>query len=143
MSQPSRRGVLLGATAITLTAGCAAADTATTSVTSVAGEASSAATSAADAATTLAKTTDIPVGGAKVFADAKVVVTQATEGDFKALTAVCTHRGCTVAAMTDGELTCPCHNSKFDYTGAVLNGPATQPLAAQPITVDGDTISLA
>lgn len=139
MSQPSRRGVLLGTTAITLTAGCAAADTAATSATSAAGQASS----AAEAATTLAKTTDIPVGGAKVFADAKVVVTQATEGDFTAFSAVCTHKGCTVAAMTDGELTCPCHNSKFDYTGAVLNGPATQPLAAQPITVDGDAISLA
>ena len=37
-------------------------------------------------------TADVPVGGGRVFKDKKIVVTQPTEGDFKAFTAVCTHQ---------------------------------------------------
>ncbi len=45
-----------------------------------------------------------------------------------ALTAVCTHRGCTVnAAGTDG-FDCPCHDSVYDLQGHVVQGPAQQPL---------------
>ena len=41
----------------------------------------------------------MPVGGGKIFAAEKVVVTQPTEGDFKAFSAVCTHQGCVVAKI--------------------------------------------
>ena len=75
---------------------------------------------------------------------AKVVVTQPTEGDFKAFTAVCTHQGCLVETSTEGDIPCPCHSSKFSLEdGSPVSGPASAPLAPVEITVDGDSIALA
>lgn len=92
----------------------------------------------------LASTSDVPVGGCFVVAAAKVVVTQPTEGDFKAFSAVCTHQGCAVESSTDGEIPCPCHGSRFSLEdGAPVSGPAPSPLSAVEITVDGDSITLA
>lgn len=91
----------------------------------------------------LGKTADIPVGGGKVFADQKVVVTQPTAGQFKGFSAVCTHQGCTVAGVSGGTINCHCHGSKFHVAdGSVAHGPASAPLPAQAVTVSGDTISM-
>ena len=49
----------------------------------------------------LAATSDVPVGGGAIFSDEKVVVTQPTEGTFKAFTAVCTHQGCVVSNVEE------------------------------------------
>ncbi|AVZ72218.1 iron sulfur protein [Streptomyces lunaelactis] len=99
--------------------------------------------SAPPAGEELAKTADIPVGGGKVFADQKVVVTQPTSGDFKAFSAICTHQGCTVNKVADGTIDCPCHGSKYNIEdAAVVHGPATRPLPTKQINVSGDTIVL-
>ncbi|GAA3605204.1 Rieske (2Fe-2S) protein [Nonomuraea rosea] len=96
------------------------------------------------AAKALAATDDIPKGGGKVFESQKIVVTQPTDGDFKAFTAVCTHQGCTVASVSNGTINCPCHGSKFKIEdGSVADGPASEPLKEKKITVDGDKIMLA
>jgi len=101
-------------------------------------------TSTPSAAAALATTSSVPVGGCFVNADAKVVVTQPTEGDFKAFSAVCTHQGCLVESSTDGEIPCPCHLSHFSLEdGSPLSGPASAPLAPVEITVDGDSITQA
>ena len=92
----------------------------------------------------LASTSDVPVGGCFVVAAAKVVLTQPTEGDFKAFSATCTHQGCSVESSTEGEIPCPCHGSRFSLEdGAPTSGPASSPLAAVEITVDGDSITMA
>ncbi|MBC9715285.1 Rieske (2Fe-2S) protein [Streptomyces sp. TRM66268-LWL] len=92
----------------------------------------------------LAKTSEIEVGGGKVFEAEKVVVTQPAAGDFKAFSAVCTHSGCTVANVEDGTINCACHGSKYALDDAsVQGGPAPRPLAARKINVEGDSISLA
>lgn len=50
-------------------------------------------------------------------------------GGLYALDAVCTHLGCIVGSRTVGAaFECPCHGSRFDANGAVVQGPATQPL---------------
>ena len=105
---------------------------------SSAGAASSAGTSAP---AVLASTADIPVGGGKVLTDKKIVITQPQAGSFHAFTAICTHQGCIVSTVSGGTINCPCHGSKYSsVNGSVVNGPATLPLAAVSIKVQGTSI---
>ncbi|MEW2385013.1 Rieske (2Fe-2S) protein [Micromonospora sp. NPDC047707] len=95
-------------------------------------------------AQSLARTTDIPVGGGAVFAAQGVVITQPSPGQFKGFDPICTHQGCPVSNVDGGTINCTCHGSKFSIEdGSVKAGPATQPLPAKNVTVDGDRISLA
>ena len=95
-------------------------------------------------AAALAKTSDIPVGGGKIFAAQGLVVTQPTAGTFKAFSTVCTHQGCAVDEVKGGTINCPCHGSKFKIAdGSVAGDPAPKPLPAKKITVDGDSLKLA
>ncbi|MFI6684692.1 Rieske (2Fe-2S) protein [Streptomyces sp. NPDC050485] len=98
----------------------------------------------AQAGQALAKTSDIPVGGGKIFPDRKVVVTQPEAGTFKGFSAICTHEGCTVSTVSGGTINCPCHGSKYRVADAsVAAGPAPRPLASQPLTVENGSIRLA
>lgn len=100
--------------------------------------------SAAISGQSLGQASEIPVGGGKIFADQKVVVTQPTQGDFKAFSAVCTHAGCAVGSVSGGTINCPCHGSKFKIAdGSPAGGPAKEPLAAQQVKVEGGNITLA
>lgn len=92
----------------------------------------------------LASTSEVPVGGCFVVSAAQVVLTQPSEGDFKAFSATCTHQGCTVSPSSDGVIPCRCHGSEFSLEdGSVLQGPATSPLSSVNISVEGDTITRA
>lgn len=89
----------------------------------------------------IAKAADVPVGGGKIYGDEKVVVTQPTQGTFKAFTAVCTHQGCTVGSVKQGLINCPCHGSDFKITdGSVVKGPADKPLREYPVQVQNGGI---
>jgi Rieske Fe-S protein len=95
------------------------------------------------AAGALGATSEIPVGGGKVFASAKVVVTQPAAGQFKGFSAICTHQQCTVDQVSDGTIDCPCHGSQFSVKdGSVISGPASSPLPAAAIKVSGTSIEL-
>ncbi|MFD4630545.1 Rieske (2Fe-2S) protein [Streptomyces sp. NPDC058284] len=96
------------------------------------------------AGTVLARTSEIPVGGGKIFKDAGVVVTQPVKGRFKAFSNRCTHKQCPVSSLEGGTINCPCHGSKFDVAdGSVKGGPAPKPLPAAEITVTGGSVKLA
>jgi Rieske Fe-S protein len=95
-------------------------------------------------AAALASTGEIPVGGGKVFAAEKVVITQPSAGEFKAFSAVCTHMQCLVDRVANGTIDCPCHGSEFSVkNGSVVAGPAPSPLPAQSIKVADGKITLA
>lgn len=95
------------------------------------------------AAGPIAALSDVPVGGAITAkgSDGKpIIVAQPTAGQVVAFTAVCTHRGCTVAPKGK-DLDCPCHGSKYNaFTGEVINGPAPKALAKIDVKVDGTNV---
>ena len=47
-----------------------------------------------------------------------------------ALTAICTHEGCTVSNLSGSQFVCPCHGSTFNASGSVANGPAIVPCSS-------------
>ena len=103
-------------------------------------ESSGGSTTSSGAVTT---TSEVPVGGGVILAGEKVVVTQPTEGEFKAFTAVCPHQQCLVTSIKDEEIDCSCHGSKFSITdGSVIDGPADEPLAEMTVSVEGEDISV-
>lgn len=61
------------------------------------------------------------------------------DGEFAALSPICTHRGCTVEVQ-GSRIVCPCHGSTYDREGQVLQGPAERALTRYPATVDRDGI---
>ncbi|NWJ74854.1 Rieske 2Fe-2S domain-containing protein [Pseudonocardia sp. ICBG1122] len=93
--------------------------------------------------TVLGPASAVPVGGGAIYADAQVVVTQPQQGTFTGLSAICPHQGCTVSQVTDGQIVCPCHNSRFSLDGAVVDGPAQRPLDPRQVTVADGSITLA
>lgn len=105
---------------------------------------SSGGTSGGSSGGRLVATADVPVGGGVVIGDQGVVVTQPSEGQFKAFSNICTHQSCPITKVADGSIDCTCHFSKFSIEdGSVLDGPAEEPLPEKQITVSGDSISLA
>lgn len=91
------------------------------------------------------KVGDVPVAtSVLVAAGARdYIVAQPKEGRFAAFSAVCPHQG---ARLEGGDILirCPAHGSRFDTAdgGAVLNGPAEQPLTSVPVAQEGDLLVL-
>lgn len=89
----------------------------------------------------LVSKSDVPVGGGQILADEKIVVTQATPGQFAAFSAVCPHQGCTVNEIAGGTINCPCHQSKFAVAdGQRVSGPAKGGLGERQYVEEGDQI---
>lgn len=87
--------------------------------------------------------TDVPVGGGKIYADSKIVVTQPTAGQYMAFSAVCTHAGCAVTSVADKQIGCPCHGSKFGIAdGKVEGGPAPKPLPGYKVAVQNGNLTV-
>lgn len=92
----------------------------------------------------LASTSDVPVGGGTILTEDEVVLTQPTDGEFKAFSVTCTHQGCPVDSVSGDGIVCPCHGSVFSIAdGSPTAGPATAPLEEIAIKVSGDSITLA
>ncbi|MEU8888319.1 Rieske (2Fe-2S) protein [Streptomyces sp. NPDC048442] len=80
----------------------------------------------------------VPVGGSKLYREQRLVVSCPAKGEYKAFSAQCTHAGCVLDKVEANEGNCPCHGSRFDTTtGKALKGPATAPLPAVPVKVEG------
>jgi len=68
----------------------------------------------------------------------RVWVVRTTEGFF-ALSAKCTHLGCTPNWIeTEAKFKCPCHGSGFDPSGVNFEGPAPRPLERFRIVLADD-----
>ncbi|MFF4083063.1 Rieske (2Fe-2S) protein [Streptomyces sp. NPDC001777] len=87
---------------------------------------------------TLGAPEEVPVGGSKLYREQRLVVTCPAKGQYKAFSAQCTHGGCLLDKVEENVGSCPCHGSHFDTTtGKATRGPATVPLPAVPVRVEG------
>ncbi len=75
---------------------------------------------------------DIAAGAGAVLSHGleKLAVYRDAQGALSACSAVCPHAGCLVSWNNDARSwDCPCHGSRFDARGEVINGPAVTPLS--------------
>ena len=142
---PSRRAVVsgvVGAGGVCLLAACGSSSgSGSTGGSDTASDEGAA--SADAAAPSGVPVSDVSLGGGVIVGDVDppYVVTQPSEGDYRAFSAVCTHTGCTVGSVEDNEIVCPCHGSRFDASsGEVLQGPASGPLPERQVTDEGGTL---
>jgi Rieske Fe-S protein len=67
-----------------------------------------------------------------------VAVSRDEHGELHAVSARCTHLGC-IVSWNAAERTwdCPCHGSRFEAGGGVVQGPAVRPLSPEAPPGDG------
>jgi len=64
-----------------------------------------------------------------------------SSGEYRAMSATCTHLSCTVQYRDDlQQVWCACHNGKYDLNGRNVSGPPPRPLQAFEVQVQGDEI---
>ena len=102
---------------------------------------------AASGSSVTAKTTDIPLGGGRVFVDRAAgrhaVITQPTAGEFKAFSSICPHAQCDVSEVTTTINCAGCHQSQFSIAdGSVVKPPANTGLSPRTLTVEGETLTV-
>lgn len=94
---------------------------------------------------------DIPVGESlsatyvdpKSHTEQSIVLHRMTATTVVAFSAICTHRGCTVAFSTPASFDCPCHGSSYNsQTGSVISGPALRALAPLSVKDQGGVLSI-
>ena len=63
------------------------------------------------------------------------------EGEYRALSATCTHLSCTVQYRSDlHQVWCACHNGMYDLSGRNVSGPPPRPLDAYQVHLRGDEV---
>jgi cytochrome b6-f complex iron-sulfur subunit len=71
------------------------------------------------------------------------LLSRTAQESFTALTAVCTHEGCTVSGFSGSQYVCPCHGSRYSTSGAVANGPAPRALQQYPTQFANNVVTFA
>jgi cytochrome b6-f complex iron-sulfur subunit len=66
-----------------------------------------------------------------------------TDGStFVALSAGCTHQNCEITDYSGQTFVCPCHGSRFDVSGRVVQGPAATALPMFPVQFANDVLRI-
>jgi Rieske Fe-S protein len=69
------------------------------------------------------------------------LLVETAAGEYRAMSATCTHLGCTVQYRPDlREIWCPCHNGIYDLNGRNISGPPPRPLEAFEVQIRGGDI---
>jgi cytochrome b6-f complex iron-sulfur subunit len=77
-----------------------------------------------------------PLNSTTSVADGRAFIKHDEHGLY-AINATCTHLGCLVKQAPAG-FECPCHGSRYTPSGAVTNGPATQPLNHSALSINSE-----
>jgi cytochrome b6-f complex iron-sulfur subunit len=90
-----------------------------------------------------AKLTDLKPNSGKIFrfGNRPGLLIRTASGEYRAMSATCTHLSCTVQYRDDlHEVWCACHNGKYDLNGRNISGPPPRPLEVFEVQVRGDEI---
>lgn len=93
--------------------------------------------------TVASKVGDLKPNGYKIFrfGSRPAVLVMTAEGEYRALSAVCTHLSCTVQYRNDlRQIWCACHNGLYDLNGRNISGPPPRPLEPFQVHIRGDEI---
>jgi cytochrome b6-f complex iron-sulfur subunit len=70
------------------------------------------------------------------------LLSRASADAFMAIDAVCSHESCTVSGADGTSYVCPCHGSRYDRNGRVLNGPAMAALRQFPTRFSSGVVTI-
>jgi Rieske Fe-S protein len=90
-----------------------------------------------------AKVGELKVNSGKIFrfGSRPGLLVRTADGDYRAMSAVCTHLNCTVQYRSDvREVWCACHNGFYDLNGRNVAGPPPRPLDSYDVHVNGDDV---
>ena len=84
------------------------------------------------------------VGGLMLFTagSRKLMIRRVSDTELLAISAICTHAGCTVSTSGTDSFACPCHGSRFALDGTVIGGPAATDLREFATTIAGDDVTV-
>jgi Rieske Fe-S protein len=86
---------------------------------------------------------DLKANGSKVFrfGSRPALLLLTAEGEYHAVSAVCTHLGCTVQYRNDMHVIwCACHNGTYGLDGRNISGPPPRPLENFQVNIRGNEI---
>jgi Rieske Fe-S protein len=94
----------------------------------------------------------VTIGGSALANDGGAVLVESTAGvfllartsasTFSAVEAVCTHEGCTITGADGVAYVCPCHGSRYNRSGQVLQGPASASLRQYRTSVADGVVTI-
>lgn len=90
-----------------------------------------------------AKLSEIPVNSGKIFkfGNKPGILVHTDAGEFKALSAVCTHLECIVQYRPETkQIWCACHNGQYNLSGKNVGGPPPRPLEEFKVNLRGDDV---
>ncbi len=92
---------------------------------------------------TVGEIQDFPINSSKIirFGRKPILVIRKQNGDFRALSATCTHLDCNVQYKSDTEqIWCACHNGFYNVEGKNISGPPPRPLAQYQVNISENKI---
>jgi len=90
-----------------------------------------------------AKVGELKANSGKIFrfGSRPGLLVRTADGEYRALSAVCTHLNCTVQYRSDvREVWCACHNGFYDLNGRNVAGPPPRPLESYVVHINGDDV---
>jgi cytochrome b6-f complex iron-sulfur subunit len=75
------------------------------------------------------------------FGNRPGILIRTASGDYRAMSATCTHLSCTVQYRDDmQQVWCACHNGHYDLNGRNIAGPPPRPLESFEVQVRGEEV---
>jgi cytochrome b6-f complex iron-sulfur subunit len=90
-----------------------------------------------------ATATELKPNSGKIFrfGSKPALLIRTADGEYRAMSATCTHLSCTVQYRKDvQQIWCACHNGMYDLNGRNVSGPPPRPLEKYQVHVQGDEI---